>query len=458
LEHGRQAAREAGMSNTSILIVDDEKIVRDSLGKWFTEDGYTVGTAENANEALRQMQTQRWDIILLDIKMPGMDGMELQQRIRELDSLVTIIFITAHASVDTAVRALKTGAFDYVTKPVDPDYLSHLIRNAVKQRALVTENIKLKEQIAEFPKLDEIIGEAPAMQKVFELIHTVAKTDTTVMIRGESGTGKELIARAIHSNSERRYFPIVTINCGAMTEGVLESELFGHERGAFTGAQYRRKGKLELADQGTLFLDEIGNIDMKTQMDLLRVIETKQFTRVGGNEIIRVDFRIICATNRDLEKAVRDGSFREDLYYRLNVFGISVPPLRERKSDIPPLVNYFIKKYARAMAKPIASISPEAMDLIVRYNWPGNVRELENAVERAMVVGTPPSIQPDDLPFRLSEKNGIPSSGSLAAMEKTHIASVLEQNNWNISRSADILEIDRVTLYNKIHKYGLRKP
>jgi DNA-binding NtrC family response regulator len=445
-------------TRTSILIVDDEKVVRDSLTRWFLEDGYQVGAAENATDALRQMQAQRWDIILLDIKMPGMDGMELQGRIREIDPQATIIFITAHASVDTAVQALKLGAFDYVTKPVDPDYLSHLISNAVKQRALAAENLKLKEQIAEFPKLDEIIGESPSIQKVFELIETVAKTDTTVMIRGESGTGKELIARAIHSNSERRFFPIVTINCGAMPEGVLESELFGHEKGSFTGAQYRRKGKLELADQGTLFLDEVGNIDMKTQMDLLRVIETKQFTRVGGNEVIKVDFRVICATNKDLEKAMAEGSFREDLYYRLNVFSIYVPPLRERKADIPPLADYFVKKYARAMAKPIASISSEAMDVLVRYNWPGNVRELENAIERAMVVGKPPVIRPDDLPFRLTEKNNIPHSGSLAAIEKAHIISVLEQNNWNISRSAEILDIDRVTLYNKINKYGLRKP
>jgi DNA-binding NtrC family response regulator len=446
------------ITRTSILIIDDEKMVRDSLTKWFLEDGYTVGSAENASETLRQLQLQRWDIILLDIKMPGMDGMELQPRIKEIDPLATIIFITAHASVDTAVRALKSGAFDYVTKPVDPDYLSHLIGNAVRQRTLLDENLKLKEQISGFPKFDEIVGESPAIQKVFELIHTVAKTDTTVMIRGDSGTGKELIARAIHSNSERRYFPIVTINCGAMSEGVLESELFGHERGAFTGAQYRRKGKIELADQGTLFLDEVGNIDMKTQMDLLRVIETKQFARVGGNEIIKVDFRVICATNKNLEKAMTDGTFREDLYYRLNVFSIFIPPLRERKSDIPALVNYFMKKYARAMAKPDVSISPEAMDMLVRYNWPGNVRELENAIERAMVVGKPPAIHPEDLPFRLSEKGNMPLSGSLAAMEKVHIISVLEQNNWNISRSAQLLEIDRVTLYNKINKYGLRKP
>jgi DNA-binding NtrC family response regulator len=445
-------------TRTSILIVDDEKIVRESLSKWFHEDGFHVGAAEDAPAALRQLQSQHWDVILLDIMMPGMDGVELQARILEIDPLASIIFITAHASVETAVQALKAGAFDYVTKPVDPEYLSHLIRSAVRQRALMQENIKLKEHIAEFPKVDEIIGESPAMQKVFELIETVAKTDTTVMIRGESGTGKELIARAIHGNSERRYFPIVTINCGAMPEGVLESELFGHERGAFTGAQYRRKGKIELADQGTFFLDEIGNIGMKTQMDLLRVLETKQFTRVGGNQVIKVDFRIICATHNDLEKAVQAQTFREDLYYRLNVFTIFVPPLRERKSDIPLLVSYFVKKYARAMAKPIASISPEAMDVIVRYNWPGNVRELENAIERAMVVGKPPAIMPEDLPFRLSEKNNMPHTGSLAAVEKTHITHVLEQNHWNISRSAEILEIDRVTLYNKIHKYGLKKP
>jgi len=447
------------MSNrTSILIVDDERMVRESLTKWFLEDGYHVGAAEDASAAIRQLQAQLWDIILLDIKMPGMDGMELQQRIREVDPLAAVIFITAHGSVDTAVQALKSGAFDYVTKPVDPDYLSHLIRNAVKQRAMMQENVKLREQIAEMPRLDEIIGESPSMEKVFQLIETVARTDTTVMIRGESGTGKELIARAIHSNSERRYLPIVTINCGAVPEGVLGSELFGYERGAFTGAWYRRKGKLELADQGTLFLDEIGNVGMKPQMDLLRALETKQFTRVGGNENVKVDFRIICATNKDLEKAIQENTFREDLYYRLNAFTIVVPPLRERKSDIPLLVNYFVRKYARAMAKSVASISPEAMDVLVRYNWPGNVRELGNAIERAMVVGRPPSILPEDLPFRLSEKNNMPRSGSLAAVEKLHIAQVLAQNNWNISRSAEILEIDRVTLYNKIHRYNLRKP
>ncbi|MBI5215497.1 MAG: sigma-54-dependent Fis family transcriptional regulator [Ignavibacteriae bacterium] len=442
----------------ALLIVDDEQIVRDSLTKWFREDGYIVGAAANAAEALRLMQEQRWHIILLDIKMPGMDGMELQQRIRDIDAHAIIIFITAHASVDTAVQALKCGAFDYITKPIDPDHLSHLVSNAIKQRALAMENLKLKEQVVEFSKPDEIIGDSSQIKKVFEMIKTVAGTDTTVMIRGESGTGKELIARAIHANSQRRYFPIVTINCGALPEGVLESELFGHERGAFTGAQYRRKGKLELADGGTLFLDEVGNIDMKTQMDLLRVIETKQFTRVGGNETIKVDFRIICATNKDLELAVKEGTFREDFYYRLNVFTVSIPPLRERKSDIPLLVNYFVNKHKRAMGKDISSVSPEAMDILVQYDWPGNVRELENAMERAMVVGKSCAITPADLPFQLSERNNEPQSGSLADMEKRHIARVLEEQRWNITHSAEVLQIDRVTLYNKIAKYGFRKP
>jgi DNA-binding NtrC family response regulator len=445
-------------SRGSILVVDDEKIVRDALTKWFIEDGFTVESAEDGASALRKLQERRWDLILLDIKMPGMDGIELQQRVVEVDPSVTIVFITAHATVDTAVQALKAGAFDYVTKPVDPDHLSHIVQNAMKQRALASENLKLKDHISEFSRADEIIGESGQMAKVFEMVKTVASTDTTVMIRGESGTGKELIARAIHCNSERRYFPIVTVNCGAMPEGLLESELFGHERGAFTGAQYRRKGKLELADGGTLFLDEIGNIDLKAQMDLLRVIETKQFTRVGGTNMIKVDFRVICATNRDLEKAVADGSFREDLYYRLNVFSLYLPPLRERKSDIPTLARHFVDKYARAMGKPGLAVSAEAMDAMVRYDWPGNVRELENAIERAMVIGKPPAIRPEDMPFQVLGEEHVPSAGSLASVEKAHIDAVLRENKWNISRSAEILHIDRATLYHKIEKYGLRKP
>lgn len=442
----------------SILIVDDEFVVRDSLSKWFAQDGYKVGTAENANQALKLMEDGPWDVILLDIKMPGISGLELQKRLKEIDSSAAIIMVTAFASVDSAVQALKEGAFDYVTKPVDPDHLSHLVTNAIRQRKLVDENIRLHQHISDLTLSDEIVGDSQQMQKVVELAKTVGQTDTTVMIRGESGTGKELIARTIHANSARRYFPIIAVNCGAVPETLLESELFGHEKGAFTGAQYRRKGKFEMADGGTIFLDEIGTISPKMQVQLLRVIETKQFNRVGGNDTISSDFRIICATNKDLETAVKDGVFREDLYYRLNVFTIFIPPLRERKTDIPQIAQHFLKKYASSMNKPIQEIAPEALDLMIRYDWPGNVRELENVIERAMVLSQPPSIKPADLPFQFVPKHTAQGDDSLAALEKIHIESILARTGWNITRAAEILDIDRVTLYNKIAKFGLNKP
>jgi DNA-binding NtrC family response regulator len=366
--------------------------------------------------------------------------------------------ITAFASVESAVQALKEGAFDYVTKPIDPDHLSHLVANALKQRTLQDENVKLREHISDVSKTSDIVGESQHIKKVLEMAKNVAQTDTTVMLRGESGTGKELIARVIHANSTRRYFPIIAVNCGAVTESLLESELFGHEKGAFTGAQYRRKGKFELADGGTIFLDEVGTISQKMQIQLLRVIEAKQFSRVGGNDTISSDFRIICATNSDLEALVKEGAFREDLYYRLNVFSIFIPPLRERRSDIPLLAQYFVNKYATIMHKQVHEISPAALDLLVQYHWPGNVRELENVIERAMVLATGPAIQQSDLPFQLTPKVESVYGDSLSAMERTHIEAVLLKNNWNISRSAEILEIDRVTLYNKISKYGLKKP
>jgi len=440
----------------SILVVDDELSVRDSLTKWFTEDGYKADAAVDANEALKKLKPGLWDIIFLDIKLPGMDGMELQQRIKSIDPNTTIIMITAYASVDTAVKSLKEGAYDYVTKPVDPDYLSHLVANAIKQRRLLSENIQLKERIQELYEIDQIIGESPAMLKVFDLIKTVAPTDTTVMIRGESGTGKELIARAIHSNSPRRFFPIITVNCGGLTEGLTESEFFGHEKGAFTGALYRRKGKFEMANGGTIFLDEVGNIDAKAQTDLLRVIETKQFTRVGGDEIIKVDFRLICATNRDLELALKEGKFREDLYYRLNVFSISIPPLRERRTDIPLLCNYFLKKLANSVNKPVTSFSSEALERLKKYDWPGNVRELRNAIERAIVVAKDPTVTVDDLPIPSTPK-AVAEDQTLESVEMAQIKNVLEQMEWNITRSAEMLGIDRATLYHKIKKYGLRK-
>ncbi len=448
------------ISQSSILIVDDELSVRDSLSKWFREDGFKVGSAENANKALTLMNDGPWDVILLDIKMPGMDGLELQKRIMEIDKSACVIMITAFAAVDSAVQALKEGAFDYVTKPVDPEHLSHLVQNALRTKKLTDENWRLRQQMSELSGVEEIVGESSQMQKVIDLAKTVAQTDTTVMIRGESGTGKELVARTIHANSARKYFPIITVNCGAVPETLLESELFGHEKGAFTGAQFRRKGKFEMADGGTIFLDEIGTISQKMQVQLLRVLETKQFTRVGGNEMISSDFRVICATNRDLEAAIGDGSFREDLYYRLNVFTIFIPPLRERRVDIPPLVDHFVQKYATLMNKQTVGIAPEAMDLLIRNRWPGNIRELENVIERAMVLAKPPAINTGDLPFQLSQPHEAVEQQDdlITSMEKIHIAKVLAKHNWNITRSAEALGIDRVTLYSKISKYGLKKP
>jgi DNA-binding NtrC family response regulator len=394
--------------------------------------------------------------MLVDIKMPGMDGIELLQRVKEMTKDVAVIVITAFATVDTAVKALKEGAFDYITKPIDPDYLDHMVEKALHQQELVRENLKLKDAVSELAPRGDIIGESPEMQRVMELVHSVAPTDTTIMIRGESGTGKELVARAIHAASPRKFFPIVTVNCGAMTETLLESELFGHERGAFTGAQYRRKGKVELADGGTLFLDEIGNIDMKTQMDLLRVIETKQFTRVGGTEIVKSDFRVICATNKDLERAVKEGSFREDLYYRVNVFIIELPPLRGRRGDIAKLAHYFLEKYARQMNKQVKGFTPEAMLALRQHDWPGNVRELENAIERAMVVTQGDMIDKDHLPLQIPLAL-VKEGKTLEDVEHRHIEQVLRENSWNVSRSAAVLDIDRVTLYHKIEKYGLKR-
>lgn len=445
-------------SDIGILIVDDEPSVRDALSKWFAFDGYRVDTAEDANAALKKLQESPWDIVLLDIKMPGMDGLELQRRVKEIDKNMITIMITAFASVDSSIQALKEGAFDYIVKPIDPDDMSHLIRNAVDQRSLFSENLQLRRHIDEISFPDEIVGESSALQKVLEKVATVAQTDSTVMIRGESGTGKELIARAIHSNSNRRYFPIITINCGSYTEGLLESELFGHEKGAFTGALYRRRGKLEMADKGTIFLDEIGNIGMKMQMDLLRAIETRQFMRLGGDKLISVDFRIICATNSDLENAVRDGSFREDLYYRLNVFSITLPPLRDRKSDIPFLARYFVKKYAHSMNKNVVGLTPETLEALTKYGWPGNVRELRNTIERAMVGAKGSLIGVEDLsfPFFPGPSNET-EDDSLEEMEKRQIRKVLDRTGGNIAQAAGILKVSRLTLYNKIKKYQLKK-
>ena len=441
-----------------ILVVDDEKIVRESLFHWFEDEGYSVDTAEDAVAALKLFDKGKYNLILLDMKMPGMSGLELLSKIKEIDKDSIVILITAFASVPTAIQALKEGAYDYVTKPVDPDELNNLVKNAIEQKALKDENYMLKNKIEQLVIPENLIGESEEMHKIFELVNTVAPTDTTVMIRGESGTGKELVAKAIHLNSKRKYFPIVTVNCGAIAESLLESEFFGHEKGAFTGANYRRKGKFELANGGTIFLDEIGTISLKMQVELLRIIETKKFTRVGGNDTIKSDFRVIAATNEALEDLVKEGKFREDLFYRLNVFSIFIPPLRERRKDIAPLAYHFLKKFSTAMNKNVTKISETAMNFLVNYEWKGNVRELENAIERAVVVGKGDTIELKDLPFS-SENNSDPGAdlSSLSEVEKRYIEKTLNQNNWNINKCAGILGIERATLYNKISKYGLKK-
>ena len=440
----------------SILIVDDEESVRDSLYNWFIEDGYQVDCAENAKEALSILESEYFDIILADIKMPGMDGLEMHRRIKSLNSDAIVIVMTAFASVETAVQALKDGAYDYITKPFDPDDLSHLIRNAASQISLKAENEALKNKVISLENIEGIIGNSEPMIKVLKDVESVAKSNSSVIITGESGTGKELIARAIHSNSPRKYFPLVSVHCGALSEDLLESELFGHEKGAFTGAMYNRKGRFEMADGGTIFLDEIATISPKMQIELLRVLESKTFMRVGGNKEIKSDFRVICATNRDLKKMVEKGIFREDLYYRLNVVNITIPPLRVRVEDIPLLVDHFIKKYCTSMSRDIVSMDKAALKRLEEYEFPGNARELENMIERAIVIGNGKEIRLKDLPI---EKDIVSNStDSLQDLERKYVLQILNKYDWNITRSAKALKVDRVTLYNKIKKYDLKPP
>ena len=438
----------------SILIVDDEESVRDSLYDWFIDDGYSVACAENAKEALAKLETRNYDIILADIKMPGMDGLEMHRRIRSLNKESIVIIMTAFASVSTAVQALKDGAYDYITKPFDPDDLSHLIRNATSQISLKAENEALRNKIVALENVDNLIGKSEPMIKVLREVERVAQSSSPVIITGESGTGKELIAKAIHSNSNRKFSPLVSVHCGSLTESLLESELFGHEKGAFTGAMFNRKGRFEMADGGTIFLDEIATISPKMQIELLRVLETKTFVRVGGNKEITSDFRVICATNKDLKKMVEAGTFREDLYYRLNVVNIRIPPLRERVGDIPLLVDHFIRTFCTSMSRNIISIDPAALKRLESYSFPGNVRELENMIERAIVIGNDREIKLRDLPFE--KEASVSSVENLEEFEKQHIKNILSKYDWNISRTAKALNVDRVTLYNKIKKYDLK--
>jgi two-component system, NtrC family, response regulator HydG len=439
-------------AKANLLIVDDELIVRDSLGKWFREEGYDVSIADSAREALSLIAEKKFDLALLDIKMPGTDGVELQRRMKEFAPETITIIMTGYASVETAVAALKNGAYDYITKPFDPDDVAHTVRNALAHKHADQEVARLRETVAAAALPKELVGKSEAMKRVFEAIQTVGPTDATVLITGESGTGKELVARAIHAASNRKFNPFVVIHCGALTESLLESELFGHEKGAFTGAQYRKKGSFEIAEGGTVFLDEIGDVSLKTQTDLLRVLQEHEIRRVGGNQPLHVDFRCISATNRNLEAMIEEKQFRFDLFYRLNVFLIHLPPLRERREDIPFLAAHFLKKFADSMNKKVVQIAPTAMKLLQRYDWPGNVRELENAIERAMVVAQGLELHEGDFVMKITSTP--PAGRKLEDIERAHILTVLEECGDNQTLAAQVLDIDRVTLHNKLKKYG----
>ncbi|MCL4813932.1 MAG: sigma-54 dependent transcriptional regulator [Vicinamibacteraceae bacterium] len=443
-----------------ILVVDDEEIVRESLSGWLERDGYTVATAQDGASALARLHGERWSIMLVDMKMPGMDGLQVLEEARKIQPEVTAVIMTAYATVDTAVTAMKLGAYDYLVKPFDPEELSLMIQKIVSQQALVRENVLLRKVLKREYHFRDLVSKNAAMQKVFDLARTAARSNSTILVLGESGTGKEVVARAIHAESPRAVGPFVAVSCAALTETLLESELFGHERGAFTGAVARQRGKFEAAHRGTLFLDEIGDITPKLQLDLLRVLEDRRFTRVGGTEAIEVDVRIIAATNRDLQRAVAEGAFREDLFYRLNVIPIHLPPLRDRKEDVPLLIDDLLEKLSVEMGRHIEGVSHDAMAVLMAHDWPGNVRELRNALERAAVVAAGTIIQAGDLGL---VKPSTPTEaaaeqlGTLESVERQHIQTVLEHTRGNITQAARILDIDRVTLYNKIKKYRLRE-
>jgi len=439
-----------------ILIVDDEAIIRESLRDWLSDVGHQVLTAENGPQALEIMEKDKPGIAVVDLVMPGMDGIELLKKAKKVSSNVEVIIITAYASIPTAIAAIREGAYDYIEKPFSPEKVELLIKKLVEHQRLIEENISLHQKLEKCYRFENIIAKSAKMQQIIELIKVVAQSNATVLVTGESGTGKELVARAVHSQSYRKAKPFVPVSCAALPENLLESELFGHEKGAFTGAYAQRKGKFEFANRGSLFLDEIGEMSANIQVHLLRVLEEKEFTRVGGNELIRVDVRVISATNKNMEKAVASGQFREDLYYRLNVVTIELPPLRERKEDISLLAQHFLKKFAVENQKEISGFSSEVTDFLLKYQWPGNVRELENTIERAVILAQNSYIKIADLLQKNSPLvNSALTGRSLREAERNHILNILSETDGNYSEAARILAISRATLYNKTKAYDL---
>jgi DNA-binding NtrC family response regulator len=447
---------------TRILVVDDEEIVRESLSAWLRKDGYGVEVADTGERALERAAAEPFHVLLADLKMPGMDGLQLLAEEKRHRPETVVVIMTAYATVDTAVGAMKDGAYDYLVKPFDPEELSQLLRKIVAQQALQRENLVLRKLVKREHRFRDLLSKSPPMQQVFDLAKTAARSGSTILILGESGTGKELLARAIHAESPRRAGPFVAVSCAALTETLLESELFGYEKGAFTGAVGQRRGKFEMAKGGTLFLDEIGDVSPKLQLDLLRVLEDRRFYRVGGTEPLHADVRFLAATNRELAKAVQQGQFRDDLFYRLNVITITLPPLRQRKEDIPLLVQHFVEALAAEAGKKVEGVSKDALDALIAHDWPGNVRELRNVLERAVVVAPGEILETRDL--GLPQPGGaaaaapsFPRLASLDDVEHEHIANVLAGTGGNVTRAARVLGIDRVTLYNKMKRYGLRR-
>jgi DNA-binding NtrC family response regulator len=444
-----------------ILVVDDEEAMTESLAAWLREDGYTVDTAASGREAIEKARGREYAIYFVDLKMPGgLDGIETMMEIRKLQKDASVIVITAYATVDTAIVAMKEGAQEYVVKPCHPQEISLLVERIIRVKNLERENAILRRKLTRQYRFHDLVSKNPRMAEIFELVREVASQRSTVLVQGESGTGKELVARAIHFSGDRGQGPFVAVSCAALAETLLESELFGHERGSFTGALAQKKGKFELADRGTLFLDEIGDISPKLQVDLLRVLQERRFFRVGGTAEIAVDVRVVAATHRDLEADVREGRFRDDLFYRLNVINVRIPPLRERREDVPLLAQEFLDRLSHEFGREVSGISEEALRVLMDHDWPGNVRELENAVERALVTCKTGVLGAEDFAFlaRPAGASGapaLPPGLTLQEMEKEYIAATLQRMRGNVKGAAEALGIDRSTLYEKIKRYDI---
>jgi DNA-binding NtrC family response regulator len=454
------------MKKLHILIVEDSQSQREMLRDFLLKEGHTVADAENGEKGIRTVQAGHFDLILLDYKMPGMDGMEVLRQIKAINPEIDVVIITAYSTIETAVGAMKAGAIDYITKPIELDALLILVDRVAERRILIRENELMRQELKERGvTADHIIYRSPKMGELINMAGRIAGSRTTVLLQGESGTGKELMARLIHNLSPRSEKSIIAVNCGALPESLLESELFGHEKGAFTGASHRRLGRCEEADGGTLFLDEIGEISLPVQVKLLRFLQEREFQRLGGNQTIHSDVRIISATNRNLEAKIKEGTFREDLFYRLNVVAMSIPPLRERKEDVPVLIKHFTKKYAAANNKEIDYVTSEAEDILLKYDYPGNVRELENIIERAVVIARDPFISLEDLPFKDTDDQitaGTKSNPgllrkSIEELERKMIVEVMEKSGIHqTARAAEALGISVRMLFYKLKKYGLK--